>query len=371
MASDRGWAGTADSLSGCRRVVQRYRRPSPSPLVLSPPGSTPPRPRRARLLTSTSSRPSIRPAGRTPVGTTARRNPRRAASASRRSSCGTLRTSPPSPSSPIATVSRVVTRDELRAGDREREREVEPALGDAQTTRHAGVDVGAGGGRPRRDARAPRAASPGAPTPCPRPTRRGIGAAVRIDQRLHLDQDRPRALEHRGDRRTRHARAAVGEEPGRRVGHVGQTVLGHLEQPDLVGAAEAVLQRVQGAQRVATVAVEREHGVDDVLEHARARERALLGDVPDEHRGATVLLGVLHEPVRAVAHLGDRPGRAGEIGIDDGLDGVDARAPAGRSGVGVGEDVRQARSRPRRAARAGARRPARRAASPARTTPRR
>ena len=159
-------------------------------------------------------------------------------------------------------------------------------------------------------------------------------------QRLHLDQDRPRALEHCSNRRTRHARAPVGEEPGRRVGHVGQTVLGHLEQPDLVGAAEAVLQRVQCAQRVAPVAVEREHGVDDVLEHARARERALLGDVPDQHRGATVLLGVLHEPVRAVAHLGDRPRRAGEIGIDDGLDGVD-RQHLGPGVGGVSEDVRQ------------------------------
>src|SRR6476469_160901 len=33
---------------------------------------------------------------------------------------------------------------QLRAGHREREREIEPALGDAQATRHAGVDVGTG-----------------------------------------------------------------------------------------------------------------------------------------------------------------------------------------------------------------------------------
>ena len=48
--------------------------------------------------------------------------------------------------------------------------------------------------------------------------------------------------------------------------------------------AEPVLQRVQHAQRVVAVAFEREHGVDDVLEHARPRERAVLGDVTDEHR---------------------------------------------------------------------------------------
>ena len=101
--------------------------------------------------------------------------------------------------------------------------------------------------------------------------RRGIGAAVRIDERLHLDQHRARPLEHRGDRRAGHAGAPIDEEARRRVGHVDQAALGHLEQPDLVGAAEAVLQRVERAQRVAAVAVEREHGVDDVLEHARAR----------------------------------------------------------------------------------------------------
>jgi 4,5-DOPA dioxygenase extradiol len=40
-----------------------------------------------------------------------------------------------------------------------------------------------------------------------------------------------------------------------------------------------MLERMQGAQRVAAIAVEREDGVDDVLEHAGSGERALLGDV--------------------------------------------------------------------------------------------
>ena len=48
-------------------------------------------------------------------------------------------------------------------------------------------------------------------------------------------------------------------------------VVGHLHEPELVGRAEAVLQRAQHAQRVMTVAFERQHGVDDVLERARAR----------------------------------------------------------------------------------------------------
>ena len=65
--------------------------------------------------------------------------------------------------------------------------------------------------------------------------------------------------------------AAVGEEHRRRIEHLGHARLGHLEDAELVRGAVAVLQRVQHPQRVVTVALEREHGVDDVLERARAR----------------------------------------------------------------------------------------------------
>ena len=89
-----------------------------------------------------------------------------------------------------------------------------------------------------------------------------------------------------------------------------QTGRGHLHQAELVGRAEAVLQRAQHPQRVMTIALEREHRVDDVLERARAREPAVLGDVTDQQRRDVVLLREPHELLRAVAHLGDRPGRA-------------------------------------------------------------
>ena len=134
---------------------------------------------------------------------------------------------------------------------------------------------------------------------------------------------------------------------------------GHLEQPELVGAPEPVLQRVEQAQRVAAIAVDREHGVDDVLEHPRPRERAFLRDVTDEHRGELALLGLLHEPVGAVAHLGDRARRAGRSGSSTvwiessaSICGRDRPRRARRRGA--------ATSRRRRAGRARARRPARR-----------
>lgn len=71
------------------------------------------------------------------------------------------------------------------------------------------------------------------------------------------------------------------------------------------------------------LALEGEDGVDHVLQHARTGEPALLGDVAHEHHGDVAALGLLHEPVRAPAHLHDRARCAAEVGVDHGLDGVD------------------------------------------------
>ena len=116
-------------------------------------------------------------------------------------------------------------------------------------------------------------------------TRRGIGARRLDDERLHLDAQRPRALRAP-------ARRPNPDAPARRSAR--NSALGsatgcspsarHLHEPELVGGAEPVLQRAQHPQRVVAVAFERQHGVDDVLEHARPGERAVLGDVADEQR---------------------------------------------------------------------------------------
>ena len=60
--------------------------------------------------------------------------------------------------------------------------------------------------------------------------------------------------------------------------------VGHLEHADLVGGAEAVLDRAQDAELVAAVAFEIQHRVHHVLQHARPGERAVLGDVADQHQ---------------------------------------------------------------------------------------
>ena len=65
-----------------------------------------------------------------------------------------------------------------------------------------------------------------------------------------------------------------------------QPLLGHREHAELVHRAEAVLHRAHQAKSGVRIALEVEHGVDDVLEHARPGDRALLRDVADEEQRA-------------------------------------------------------------------------------------
>jgi len=83
------------------------------------------------------------------------------------------------------------------------------------------------------------------------------------------------------------------------------------------------------------VALEVQHGVYDVLEHARAGECAVLGDVADQDQAGAALLGKAGELGGAFAHLGDRAGGGLQgLGID-GLDRVDDRHARARLAQGV------------------------------------
>ena len=84
----------------------------------------------------------------------------------------------------------------------------------------------------------------------------------------------------------------------------------HREHADLVGAAEAVLHRAEDAILVAALALEAQHRVDHMLEHARAGDVAVLGDMADEHHRGPVLLGEADQLLRRGADLADRAGRA-------------------------------------------------------------
>ena len=84
--------------------------------------------------------------------------------------------------------------------------------------------------------------------------------------------------------------------------------LGHLEQTELARRPVAVLRSRQQPECVVAVAVERQHGVDEVLERPRSGEPAVLGDVPDEQRRDAERLRVAHEPAGTLAHLARRAG---------------------------------------------------------------
>ena len=138
--------------------------------------------------------------------------------------------------------------------------------------------------------------------------RRGAARAAvtaRRDQRLDLDQQRPGALEGGAGDAARGVLVGSGQEGPARVGDLGQTALGHLEDADLLRGAEAVLRRPEQAQRRRSLALQVQHGVDEVLQGLWSGQRPVLGHVADEDDRDAVALGHLHQPQRALADLAD------------------------------------------------------------------
>ena len=64
---------------------------------------------------------------------------------------------------------------------------------------------------------------------------------------------------------------------------------------------------------VVAVALELQHAVDEMLEHARAGDGAVLRHVADEEGGDAVLLRDAQQAARRLAHLRDRPGRRADL----------------------------------------------------------
>jgi hypothetical protein len=139
-----------------------------------------------------------------------------------------------------------------------------------------------------------------------------VGQRRGIHQRLHLDQQRPGALAGDHHAAARLLQAAAGQEDRRGIRHLLQPGLAHREHAQLVDRAEAVLERAQHPEAAAALALEVQHRVDHVLEHARAGDAALLGDVTDQEHGRAGFLGEAHQPRGGLAHLADRAGGGGE-----------------------------------------------------------
>ena len=93
----------------------------------------------------------------------------------------------------------------------------------------------------------------------------------RPDKALDLDDKGPPSLDDGYGDAAGHTAAAIAQQEGARIDQPAETGLGHLEQPKLAGGTVAVLRSRQQAQGLVTIAVERQHRVDEVLESARAR----------------------------------------------------------------------------------------------------
>ena len=130
----------------------------------------------------------------------------------------------------------------------------------------------------------------------------------------------------------------LGHEAGRGVLDLHQAAVAHLEHADLAGRAEAVLERAERPVGALALALEAEHAVHQVLEHARPRDRALLRHVTHEHHRRAALLGDAHEPPGDLAHLPDRPRRPRQRRVVEHLHRVD-HAGVGPLGLDGGHDA--------------------------------
>ena len=154
-----------------------------------------------------------------------------------------------------------------------------------------------------------------------RPARRSV--ARRRDERLDLDEQRAAPLEGGGDDAPgRRDRVLDQERPGR-VGHLAQACLDHLEHADLVRRPEPVLRGPDEAQGPAPLALDRDDGIDEVLQGLRAGDAAVLRHVADQDDRDPLPLRQLHETQRRLAHLAHAAGRAVELVEGRGLDRVD------------------------------------------------
>src|SRR5207248_1054403 len=230
----------------------------------------------------------------------------------------------------LATEAELTDGDQVRPGgpvalvgrDRQRHREVCGGLGQAHAARGVDEDIVAAQVEVRApfqhgdqhvepievDAvdRAPR---------CAEPARRG--------ETLQLDEQRPAAFERDVDDVAHLAQGAVLQEGAAGVAHLVHPAVAHLEHTDLVGRAKSVLLAAQNPEAVVALAFQIENGVDNVLEHARTGNGALLVDVTHEEDRDVAAFRQQHQPASALAHLADAAGCRGNVAHEDRLDGVD------------------------------------------------
>ena len=96
-----------------------------------------------------------------------------------------------------------------------------------------------------------------------------------VDQRLQFDEQRTATLADDGDDAAGHRRGMARQENRRRIAHFAQALLGHHEDTQLIGGAKPILDCAHDPETTTGIALEIEHGIDHVLENARAGDQAL------------------------------------------------------------------------------------------------
>ena len=160
------------------------------------------------------------------------------------------------------------------------------------------------------------------------------------DKALRFNQEGAHPFDGGGDGDTAEALVILGQKQLGGVADLAQTLAAHLINSEFRGAPEAVLDAAQDAVHVMLVALELQHGIDDVLQDFRAGDAALLVDVADEQDGRPVLFGKAEDGGAAFSHLRDAAGRRLDQFREDGLDGVDDNQ-VGLDGAGLIQDVFQ------------------------------
>jgi len=105
----------------------------------------------------------------------------------------------------------------------------------------------------------------------------------------------------------------LAQKDGARVAHALETFFGHGKDANLIDRAKAVLDGAHQPKTAVRVAFKVQHGIDHVLQHTRARQRAFFGDVAHQHDArrpatggavrASAGFGIARQVGGALAHL--------------------------------------------------------------------
>ena len=275
-----GAAGCRDRRPGRASLASGHKRARSGPASTVAAGTS--RPARCRTAsasnpTSTSSMP-----GAAPVAAARARHDRALEPEARRLAQPllqppTARISPASPTSPNTTVPR---RPAAARRRRDRARDARSIAGSASRSaagdvdEHVAIEVAARAlGEHREQQRDAVAVDAGRGAPADRRARRR-------DQRLDLDEQRPRAVRRRDHDRARRADRPLGEQ-GRRVRRPRPARRRASRTRRSPASSRSGSCARAGSGRPA-LALELEHDVDQVLERLGPGEPAVLGDVTDE-----------------------------------------------------------------------------------------